>query len=104
MTCNDALNISKCSSCPQGYILSSDKCVRQCNVIGCAICIAGESNRCSKCNQGFVLHADDKCIKCPKSCTGQCLTSDPNICLECVDGYLINNTCKSCPLGCLKCN
>jgi uncharacterized repeat protein (TIGR02543 family) len=104
------------TTCREGYNLVEEKCVAQCDVSGCDVCLT--PNVCSKCKENYTL-SGGKCIQANK-CSANCSECDSEgNCKTCAIGYELKDktcvrtslsscnitNCMTCKSGsCTKCN
>ena len=101
--CEGNLNYTKCVSCEENFILSGNKCLKNCTInetTQCKKCNPeeGKIDQCLECNGGFYLPEENK-THCEKCSIENCEKCKNNNCSKCFDGFLTkieNYTIISC--------
>ena len=101
--CEGNLNYTKCVSCEENFILSGNKCLKNCTInetTQCKKCNPeeGKIDQCLECNGGFYLPEENK-THCEKCSIENCEMCENNNCSKCFDGFLTkveNYTIISC--------
>ncbi|CAD8097678.1 unnamed protein product [Paramecium primaurelia] len=99
-SCSQSSN--QCSSCFEGYFLTSEMKCEKCN-LGCKSCQV-QTKSCILCEDGYYLSEikERKCQQCVLPCL-KCTTLTQ--CTLCENGYYLNNEmCERCMENCLTCS
>ena len=91
--CERCSSKTKCSTCKQGYYLTSEGTCATCNVENCTLCQGGESAssaKCKTCFAGYYLNSNGQCISC-SSKFSNCAVCEEGKCTACNQGYIVKN-------------
>ncbi|CAD8203433.1 unnamed protein product [Paramecium octaurelia] len=100
-TCSSSSD--QCSSCFEGYFLTTDMRCEKCNE-GCKSCQV-QTKSCTVCEEGYYLSEISdfifQCLKCDQGCK----SCEEGACLVCSVSYYLTEEkkCLSCVQPCLKC-
>ena len=74
-----------CSSCESGYSITEGKCVLNCDVSDCAVCVTNPKT-CKTCEDGFYV-TSPTCTRCVASLPHCNICSDESSCVDCDEMY-----------------
>lgn len=104
---NAVLGRPVCSTCTNGYFLSSIS--NNCSACSADCAICNDQNTCVSCSDGYYLTQDNTCLKCNSGCA-RCQSA--NTCSACLTGYFWNvvdnsstaiGQCSRCQSPCFDC-
>lgn len=100
--CAQYSSSSTCTSCANGYYLSSNACVQHVSIPNCAVYSQSTANTCVTCNNGnYLISYQKTCVAIATLITNCVRYQDSgDNCVQCAAGYYLNsNACTAIPSG-----